>query len=151
MSRLLTTESKIANMFCFKPKKKKKKNWKKNQVSLIEDSALIHFTQNWLLLKFQVLLEMVLLFESGFMNNKTYPLDSHSSYQSHTGWNFQLSMAHSSIIHALFPSWNLTFSWNYLAHLFVYLSIINVPSLECRHQESSALMTGLLWLSQHVE
>lgn len=51
---------------------------KKNQLSLIEDSALVHFTQNWLLLKFQVLLEMLLLFESGFMNNKTFPLDSHS-------------------------------------------------------------------------
>ena len=71
MSRLLTTEIKIANMFYFKLEKKK------NQLSLIEDSALVHFIQNRLLLKFQVLLEMVLLFESGFMNNKTYPLDSH--------------------------------------------------------------------------
>ena len=58
-------------MFYFKLEKKKV------QLSLIEDSALVHFIQNWLLLKFQVLLEMVLLFESGFMNNKTYPLDSH--------------------------------------------------------------------------
>ena len=62
MSRLLTTETKIANMFYFKLEKKKI-----NSVFL-----KIH------LLKLQVLLEMVLLFESGFMNNKTYPLDSHS-------------------------------------------------------------------------
>ena len=59
-------------MFYFKLEKKK------NQLCLFEDSALVHFTQKWLLLKLQVLLEMVLLFESGFMNNKTYPLDSHS-------------------------------------------------------------------------
>lgn len=60
MPRLLTTETEIINMCCFKLEKKKKKKLKKCQVSLAEDSALVHFTKNWFLLIPSVLPEMVL-------------------------------------------------------------------------------------------